>query len=135
MASGEFDLPNGYRLTPFEARDYTRYHLQRRGGELWTNYCARTRVYGIAGLDVIRTMRRQGIGTELVQVAARHAEYLGARAVIAALVSRESYEVMKNVFGDECIQASPIGDFAPEGEDRARDNQTQALLYKTYETS
>jgi hypothetical protein len=108
------------------------YHIQSSYGGVEVIFTPDDRIYQIANFDV--SERRQGHGKNLLRTSAEHAEALGARAVIAAIISRECLDAMSSVFGQEHIEIDALGEYAPGGLDSHPDSPTSAMLYKSIDT-
>ena len=82
-------------------------------------------IYTIGYFLVNNGWLRQGYGKELLHRAADHAASLGATAIDASIVSRESLDTMKSVFGEEFIDIESVG---PYGDKKQKYTRAQ-LLY------
>lgn len=75
-----------------------------------------TRWFGISGIQVDVDYRGRGIAKTLLRQALYIAETQDARLIYAAVVSRESIDAMRSVFGDGAVQVDEIGTYTPYGE-------------------
>lgn len=80
-------------------------------GTMLVSYDVGRRTLDLVDLNVEHLYRRQNIGKELLSYGRYVAEQVGARAVIAAIVSREAYEAARTVFGDESLHVDKLSNF------------------------
>jgi hypothetical protein len=103
------------------------FYLHRlTGGEMVVQWIESVGLYHITDIDV--SLPRRGIGRRLLRSGQEQATNLGARSIVAAIISRECLESMVMVFGQEHISVEKLGDFVPEDEVKAF-TRTSALLY------
>lgn len=105
------------------------YAISTVGGRAVTIFSLDNRFYSISDLQVDGAARRKGIGGNLTHTALQHAKQIGADAVMAAITSRECFDVMIRVFGEEAVEVYELGDYAPEGRDSHPTDVTMASLW------
>jgi hypothetical protein len=64
----------------------------------------------------------------LLHTAKDHAQDIGAKAIVAAIISRECLDAMESVFGEEAINVETRGDYASQVADQCKDKPTSAYL-------
>lgn len=96
-----------------ETADRTLYSLATEHGGLDAYYHKRDNIYDIERVGV-RGEWRQGNGRRLVEAAVAHARSLRAARMQSMIITREGYELMRSIFGDESIAVEKLGDFAAD---------------------
>jgi|GEM_PF-3590601 len=106
------------------------YHLSSEQGAIEATFHPEWQSYMIANFDVHPDYRGQGIGKLLLRASLEHAQELGARHIIAGIISRECLDAMRRVFGDESISVAHVGEYCPKGQlEVAHEHRTDAYLY------
>ncbi|MDZ7744799.1 MAG: GNAT family N-acetyltransferase [Candidatus Saccharibacteria bacterium] len=96
--------PNDLQLE-FEIDDYT--YLNATHNTI-------TGMFGIATVNVRPDLRRQGVGTRLLQAAFDTALDYEARFIHATLRSRESIDLMQGFFGKDAVSIDRLGSYAQD---------------------
>lgn len=103
------------------------YGISTEHGNIDASYLPDHGWYTIANFDVDQDVRRNGIGKQLLSASKEHARALGASVIMSAILSRECYDAMASVFGEDNIDVYTLGNYAPEGKDAAK-TETSASL-------
>ncbi len=103
------------------------YDLTYPHGLLQASYDQTPRWFCIANIDVEEDFRRQGIGKLLLRRSVSLAEEVGAQLIYAAIVSRESLDMMTSVFGEEAVKIRQVGSYAPHADNP--EDKTGAMLW------
>jgi GNAT superfamily N-acetyltransferase len=122
-------LPEGYSFEEWWGNGTQISVFSTVGGQLDSVFRFSSRIYTVTNIDVEPEFRRRRIGTTLVETARDHARYIGADAIMAAIVSRECLDVMNRVFGEEHIEVYLLGKYAEEGVRITEETATSAGLW------
>lgn len=92
------------------------FELSTEHGSLDATLHAITGWFGIANVVVDVDYRGRGIAKSLLRQALSVAEAHDARLIYASVISRESIDAMRSVFGDEAVQVDEMGTYTPSDE-------------------
>lgn len=116
-------------VSPDETMRYPEIVFSHEYGHATTHFDTDANSVRIDWIEVARTERRRGVGKTMLRAIDALAKELEVQTITATIISRESLEAMRHVFGDENLRVRQQGDFVPMGFTSSDDiHRTSATL-------
>lgn len=126
MPDKELYDPSRYNVSPVGERFSEILHEH---GSLVYSFDAQSGWMNLCMLSVDKDFRRAGIGTNILKYSKELAADLGAKVMIAAITSREAYDAVVGVFGEEPVTVTSLGDYMQPGTDKPVSGTSAMLWY------
>lgn len=93
------------------------YRIEADHGAIDAVHNKNTGIYTISNFDVDPGFRRHGLGKAMLRFALEEARQRQARVIVASIISQQSLDAMRSVFGDNSVMVHDETNYSEEDPD------------------